>query len=100
SPARGRGKVRPNRDDVGARLERAEVGRRAVANRPSPATSTYCATKVAPYRHDGNKIKSAVSMGDNQFDGGGPDLLDISTHAPGPAGSLPFTDAMLRERPS
>src|SRR5947208_3604639 len=39
-------------------------------------------------------------MGDNQFDGGGPELLDISTHAKGPSGSLPFTETMLRERPS
>ena len=39
-------------------------------------------------------------MSDNPFDGGGPELLDISTHAPGPAGSLPFTETMLRDRPS
>jgi len=39
-------------------------------------------------------------MGDNQFDGGGPELLDISTHAPGPSGALPFTESMLRDRPS
>ena len=39
-------------------------------------------------------------MGDNPFDGGGAELLDISTHAPGPSGALPFTESMLRERPS
>jgi len=39
-------------------------------------------------------------MGDNPFDGGGPELLDISSHAPGPSGALPFTESMLRERPS
>jgi putative YjhG/YagF family dehydratase len=39
-------------------------------------------------------------MDDNQFDEGGPELLDISTHAPGPSGSLPFTETMLRDRPS
>ena len=39
-------------------------------------------------------------MGDNLFDGGGPELLDISSHAPGPSGALPFTESMLRERPS
>lgn len=36
----------------------------------------------------------------NPFDAGDPDIYDISTHAPGPSGSLPFTEAMLRDRPS
>ena len=30
----------------------------------------------------------------------GPENYDIRTHAPGPAGALPFTDEMLRRRPS
>jgi putative YjhG/YagF family dehydratase len=33
----------------------------------------------------------------NQFDS---ELFDVPTHAPGPTGSLPLTEAMLRERPS
>jgi putative YjhG/YagF family dehydratase len=36
----------------------------------------------------------------NQFDSGDSSLFDIETHVPGPAGSLPFTAEMLRERPS
>ncbi len=36
----------------------------------------------------------------NQFDADDPKLFDVATHAPGPSGSLPFTEAMLRERPS
>ncbi|MCH8924412.1 MAG: dihydroxy-acid dehydratase, partial [Planctomycetes bacterium] len=34
------------------------------------------------------------------LESGDPSLFEIETHAPGPAGSLPFTDEMLRERPS
>ena len=36
----------------------------------------------------------------NQFDIDDPNVLDIRTRVPGPAGSLPFTEEMLRERPS
>jgi putative YjhG/YagF family dehydratase len=36
----------------------------------------------------------------NPFDSQDPALFDVSTHAPGPAGSLPLTAEMLRERPS
>ena len=36
----------------------------------------------------------------NPFDAPDPSLFDVPTHAPGPTGSLPFTEAMLRERPS
>jgi len=36
----------------------------------------------------------------NQFDAGSPELFDVATHAPGPTGSLPFTETMLRTRPS
>ena len=36
----------------------------------------------------------------NPFDSADPALLDIATRVPGPAGSLPFTPEMLRERPS
>jgi putative YjhG/YagF family dehydratase len=36
----------------------------------------------------------------NPFDSDNPALLDIATRVPGPAGSLPFTAEMLRERPS
>src|SRR4051794_33449319 len=36
----------------------------------------------------------------NQFDAGSPELFDVATHAPGPTGSLPFTETMLRSRPS
>ena len=36
----------------------------------------------------------------NSFDSDNPALLDIATRVPGPAGSLPFTAEMLRERPS
>src|SRR5881394_3007222 len=36
----------------------------------------------------------------NQFDAGSPELFDVATHAPGPSGSLPFTETMLRNRPS
>ena len=36
----------------------------------------------------------------NHFDSPDPALLDIATRVPGPAGSLPFTPEMLRERPS
>ena len=38
-------------------------------------------------------------MSHNSFDSD-PTLFDVPTHAPGPIGSLPFTDTMLRERPS
>ena len=38
-------------------------------------------------------------MSHNSFDSD-PTLFDVPTHAPGPTGSLPFTDTMLRERPS
>jgi putative YjhG/YagF family dehydratase len=37
---------------------------------------------------------------DNSFDSGGPELYDIATRVPGPSGTLPLTEAMLRERPS
>src|SRR5688500_17500974 len=36
----------------------------------------------------------------NHFDSTDPSLLEISTRVPGPAGALPFTPEMLRERPS
>jgi putative YjhG/YagF family dehydratase len=36
----------------------------------------------------------------NPFDSTNPALFEISTRVPGPAGSLPFTSDMLRERPS
>ncbi len=36
----------------------------------------------------------------NLFDSDDPALLDVATRVPGPAGSLPFTAEMLRERPS
>jgi putative YjhG/YagF family dehydratase len=36
----------------------------------------------------------------NPFDSGDRTLLDVATRVPGPAGSLPFTAEMLRERPS
>ncbi len=39
-------------------------------------------------------------MSANRFDGGDAGILDIATRAPGPAGSLPLTPQMLRERPS
>jgi putative YjhG/YagF family dehydratase len=39
-------------------------------------------------------------MSANRFDGEDPKILDIATRAPGPAGSLPLTEQMLRERPS
>ncbi len=39
-------------------------------------------------------------MTPNQFDSNDPSLFEVATHAPGPAGSLPLTEEMLRERPS
>ena len=36
----------------------------------------------------------------NQFDSSDPSLFEVPTRAPGPSGSLPFTEEMLRERPS
>lgn len=36
----------------------------------------------------------------NPFDSDEPGLLDVATRVPGPAGSLPITAEMLRERPS
>src|SRR5580704_3333331 len=39
-------------------------------------------------------------MRHNAFDSDDPSLLDVPTRAPGPAGSLPLTAAMLRDRPS
>jgi xylonate dehydratase len=36
----------------------------------------------------------------NRFDSPDPSLLEISTHASGPAGSLPLTATLLRDRPS
>jgi putative YjhG/YagF family dehydratase len=36
----------------------------------------------------------------NPFDSGDRALLDVATRVPGPAGTLPFTAEMLRERPS
>jgi putative YjhG/YagF family dehydratase len=36
----------------------------------------------------------------NQFDSNDPSLFDVATHAAGPAGSLPLTEDMLRDRPS
>ena len=39
-------------------------------------------------------------MPENWFDSDDPRLLDIASTAPGPAGSLPLTEQMLRDRPS
>ena len=39
-------------------------------------------------------------MSANPFDSADRALLDVATRVPGPAGSLPFTPEMLRERPS
>ena len=39
-------------------------------------------------------------MATNPFDSDDPTLTDIRSRVPGPAGSLPFTPEMLRERPS
>jgi putative YjhG/YagF family dehydratase len=36
----------------------------------------------------------------NQFDSNDPSLFEVATHAPGPAGVLPLSEQMLRERPS
>jgi xylonate dehydratase len=41
-----------------------------------------------------------MAVSSNPFDSADPALFDIATRVPGPAGSLPFTPAMLRERPS
>src|SRR5215208_1570277 len=43
---------------------------------------------------------SASKMSSNPFDADDPRLFDVSTRAPGPAGALPLTAEMLRERPS
>ena len=43
---------------------------------------------------------TAGLMPRNPFDSDDPALLDVATRVPGPAGSLPFTAEMLRERPS
>ena len=39
-------------------------------------------------------------MATNPFDSDDPTLTDVRSRVPGPAGSLPFTPEMLRERPS
>ena len=39
-------------------------------------------------------------MPSNPFDAEDAALFEVDTHAPGPAGSLPLTPEMLRERPS
>ena len=39
-------------------------------------------------------------MSENDFDPSDPAVFDVATHAAGPAGSLPLTDEMLRDRPS
>ena len=39
-------------------------------------------------------------MPPSQFETDDPRLFDVPTHAPGPAGSLPLTEDMLRDRPS
>jgi xylonate dehydratase len=39
-------------------------------------------------------------MSNHLFDSADPNLFEVPTHAAGPAGSLPFTETMLRERPS
>jgi putative YjhG/YagF family dehydratase len=39
-------------------------------------------------------------VNDNRFDSSDPSLYEIATRAAGPAGSLPLTEQMLRERPS
>ena len=39
-------------------------------------------------------------MSANDFDSADPAVFDVVTHAAGPAGSLPLTEAMLRDRPS
>ncbi len=39
-------------------------------------------------------------MNANQFDTTDASLFDIATHVPGPTGSLPLTEAFLKERPS
>jgi xylonate dehydratase len=41
-----------------------------------------------------------MAVSSNPFDSADPALFDIATRVPGPAGSLPLTPAMLRERPS
>jgi putative YjhG/YagF family dehydratase len=41
-----------------------------------------------------------MAVSSNPFDSTDPALFDIATRVPGPTGSLPFTPAMLRERPS
>ena len=39
-------------------------------------------------------------MSANPFDSGDRGLYDVATRVPGPAGTLPFTPEMLRDRPS
>ena len=44
--------------------------------------------------------ETIASVTGNQFDSADSSLFDIATRVPGPAGSLPLTPEMLRERPS
>jgi len=41
-----------------------------------------------------------MSSSHDVFDSASPDIYRVQTHAPGPAGSLPLTEEMLRNRPS
>ncbi len=45
-------------------------------------------------------VKSNASTFAELVEGTNPAIFDIQTHAPGPTGALPLTDAMLREWPS
>jgi xylonate dehydratase len=45
-----------------------------------------------------NLLRSPLST--NPFDSPDPAIYEVATRAPGPAGSLPLTEEMLRERPS
>ncbi len=57
---------------------------------PDPDSRGWAATAIVGY----------MAVSSNPFDSSDASLLDINTRAPGPAGSLPLTPEMLRDRPS
>ncbi len=69
---------------------------RGVGGRGVPPRRTDVHTSLVSFTH----VRRHASVSSNHFDSADPALFDIATRAHGPAGSLPLTAEMLRNRPS
>src|SRR5215207_2175221 len=71
------------------------------AQQPLPVLLGPSATRISQKSScPRNSAPGQFLMSDNYFDSPDTSLYEVHASAPGPQGTLPLTEAMLRERPS